>query len=57
MNVILFINGNLGLKVLNYLVNNQEFNIIAVVLNSEKKLSISYIDEVNSILKNEENFA
>ena len=57
MNLILFINGNLGLKVLKYLVNNQDYNIIAVVLNSEKKRSISYQDEVNTVLKNEGNIS
>ena len=57
MNLILFINGNLGLKVLKYLVNNQDYNIIAVVLNSEKKRSSSYQDEVNTVLKNEGNIS
>jgi len=53
MNLILFLNGNLGLKVLKHLVNNQDHNILAVVLNSEKKRSISYLDEVKAVLKNE----
>jgi methionyl-tRNA formyltransferase len=53
MNLVLFINGNLGLKVLNHLVNNQDHKVIAVVLNSEKKRSIGYLDEVNIVLKNE----
>lgn len=53
MNLVLFINGNLGLKVLNHLLNSQNFNVIAVVLNSEKKRSVSYLGEVNAVLMNE----
>ena len=51
MNLVLFINGSLGLKVLSHLVNNQDHKIIAVVLNSEKKRSIGYIDEVHTVLE------
>ncbi len=53
MNLVLFINGNLGLKILRYLVENPDHNVIAVILNSEKKRVISYVKEVNRILKNE----
>ena len=53
MNLVLFINGKLGLKILGHLVGDQNYNITAVVLNSEKKRTVSYVEEVNKVLSNQ----
>jgi len=53
MNLVLFINGNLGLKILGHLVGNPGYNIIAVILNSEKKRTVGYVEEVNRVLSNQ----
>lgn len=53
MNLVLFINGNLGLKILGHLVEDPDYNIIAVILNSEKKRAVNYVEEVNRVLTNQ----
>ena len=53
MNLVLFINGNLGLKILGHLVEAPDYKIVAVILNSEKKRNTSYVEEVNRVLKNQ----
>lgn len=50
MRVVLFINGSLGLQILNFVAQISEYKISAIVLNSEKKRSINYIEEVERVL-------
>jgi methionyl-tRNA formyltransferase len=50
MNVALFINGNLGLRVLDYFLNSSQCNLSGVILNSDKKRSANYLTEVKSKL-------
>jgi methionyl-tRNA formyltransferase len=51
-NYLLFINGNLGLKILKYLLSQEDVNLLGVVLNSTKKRKKSYTNEVKSELSN-----
>lgn len=53
MNLVLFINGNLGLRILKNLVETPDHEILAVILNSEEKRTVGYIEEVNRILNSE----
>jgi methionyl-tRNA formyltransferase len=50
MKVVLFINGSLGLRILNFVAHIPEYTISAIVLNSEKKRSVNYIEEVQRVI-------
>ena len=51
-NYSLFINGNLGLKILEYLLSQEDVTLHGVVLNSTKKRKKSYVNEVKNELSN-----
>lgn len=51
MNLILFINGSLGLKVLDYVTGLRNLKVISVYLNSEDKRLPNYISEVRDLLE------
>jgi methionyl-tRNA formyltransferase len=46
----LFINGKLGLQVLNFLLQNSNHKIVAIVLNSQEKRSTEYVENVKNLL-------
>jgi methionyl-tRNA formyltransferase len=50
MSIILFINGNLGLRVLNFVTDSPKCELTAVILNSDKKRAPGYLEEVSHIL-------
>jgi dTDP-4-amino-4,6-dideoxyglucose formyltransferase len=51
-NYLLFINGNLGLRILRYILSQGDVTLHGVVLNSIKKRKKSYFNEVKSELRN-----
>ena len=53
-NYSLFINGNLGLKILKYLLSQEDVILHGIVLNSTKKRKKSYVSEVKNELSNSE---
>ena len=48
--LVLLINGDLGLRVLRYIISRDKIEIRGIILNSAHKRSASYLNEVNSIL-------
>jgi len=50
MSIILFINGKLGLRVLDFVTDCRKCELTAVILNSDMKRSPSYLQEVSYIL-------
>ncbi len=51
MSTVLFINGTLGLSVLDFVSNLDECKLSAIVLNSDSKRGFNYFDEVQSLLR------
>ena len=51
MNVVLFINGILGLRILDFVSDLGECKLSGVVLNSDSKRTPSYLEEVESLLR------
>ena len=51
MNLVLFINGQLGLKILNYLSQHKQHTINTIFLNSDAKRPSNYIAEIESLIK------
>jgi methionyl-tRNA formyltransferase len=49
-NLIIFLNGNLGLKILDYLIQRRDTAVTAVVINGSNKIKPGYRDQVNTIL-------
>lgn len=49
--IVLLINGNLGLRVLQYVINRGDMEITGVVINASKKRRATYLDEVNKVLE------
>ena len=49
--IVLLINGNLGLRVLEYVINRSDMEITGIIINSSKKRRSTYSDEVNKVLK------
>jgi methionyl-tRNA formyltransferase len=47
----LFINGDLGQKVLHFTISQKEIEITGIVINSPHKRSFSYLDQINNILQ------
>lgn len=50
MSIVLFINGNLGLRVLDFVTDSPNCELTAVILNSDTKRDPSYLEEVSQIL-------
>jgi methionyl-tRNA formyltransferase len=48
---VLLLNGELGLRVLKYLLNQDQIEIEGIILNSLKKRKSDYLDQVKSVLK------
>lgn len=51
MNIVLFINGPLGIRVLDYISEIKACRIIQIFLNSEEKQSKNYAVEVQRLLE------
>jgi methionyl-tRNA formyltransferase len=49
--IALFINSELGLKVLRFVISQKKTEISGIVLNSTQKRSSSYLDKVNNVLR------
>jgi len=53
-NLILFMNGKLGLEILDFLIKREDTNISTIVLNSSKKIRSDYMSQVREILSSNE---
>ncbi len=51
MNIVLFLNGSLGIKILEYVSGLTDHKVISIFLNSDKKRSPDYMDEVKRVIK------
>jgi len=51
MNIVLFINGSLGLRVLDYMTELKEHVVVSIFLNSNKKRDHGYMEEVRKLLE------
>jgi methionyl-tRNA formyltransferase len=49
--IVLFINGELGLKVLRFIISQKKIEIVGIVTNSIDKRSPDYLDQINNILQ------
>lgn len=49
--IVLLINGNLGLKVLQYVINRGDMEITGVIINASNKRRTTYLGEVNKVLE------
>jgi methionyl-tRNA formyltransferase len=49
--IVLFINGELGLKVLGFVISEKKIEISGIVLNSTQKRSSFYLDQINNVLR------
>ena len=50
MNLVLFINGNLGIRILKYFTELKDHRVVLIILNSKEKQTLGYMDKVESIL-------
>ena len=51
MNIVLFLNGSLGIKILEYVSGLTDHKVVSIFLNSDKKRSPDYMDEVKRVIK------
>ena len=50
MNIVLFINGSLGLRILKYFTNFDDYSIVSIYVNESAKRTVGYIGEIQSLL-------
>ena len=51
MNIVLFLNGSLGIKILEYVSGLTDHKVVSIFLDSDKKRSPDYMDEVKRVIK------
>jgi methionyl-tRNA formyltransferase len=51
MKIVLFINGNLGLRILDYVSDLRDCELVSIILNNDKKRTPIYLGEVESLLR------
>ena len=51
MNIVLLLNGSLGIKILEYVSGLTDHKVVSIFLNSDKKRSPDYMDEVKRVIK------